>query len=64
MLDKSVFPYFFSPSNTQPPSPQRYASDTEVNYQREQEQPKNDATWNWGRLPEVKLSSFKLIQTV
>ncbi|CAB4005641.1 Hypothetical predicted protein [Paramuricea clavata] len=45
-----------SPSNTQPPSPQRYSSDTEVNYQSEQGNLKNvgtnHATWNWGRLPQ------------
>ena len=49
---------FSSPASTQPPSPQRYSSDTEVNYQREQENSKIDgtgqATWTWGSLPQVR----------
>ena len=54
-----------SPSNTHPPSPQRYSSDSEVNYQRQNEQEiltsdaTNHATWNWGRLPEVTLYSIR-----
>ncbi|XP_028405864.1 phosphatidate phosphatase LPIN2-like [Dendronephthya gigantea] len=50
-----------SPINTQPPSPQRYSSDTEVNYQSGKENMKNtateQATWNWGRLPQGLESS-------
>lgn len=60
-LFQSIFIYC-SPANTQPPSPERYLSDTEVNYQSEADHRKeksgNQITWNWGSLPQVNLWFF------
>ena len=57
-----IFFYLFviySPANTQPPTPQRYLSDSEINYESEAGHSKdnsgNQMTWNWGSLPQVKI---------